>query len=358
MAAGIISCTKKKKEYRMSFENIRKIPSPEEIIELSPLSEDLKKIKAARDAELKRIIAGESGKFLVIVGPCSAEDEDPVCSYVALLAKLYEKVQDKLFIVPRIYTNKPRTTGEGYMGMLHQPNPIDEPNMADGILSLRKLHIRSMRESGLTAADEMLYTNNLAYVSDILSYIAIGARSVEDQQHRLTASGIDVPVGMKNPTSGDLTVMYNSIQAAQSSHSFIHQDYEVKTNGNEFAHAIMRGSVNKHGFSIPNYHYEDLLFAADMYNKRNLRNPFIIIDTNHANSGKNFAEQPRIAKEVLHSRKYSNDIRGIVRGLMIESYIQEGAQKIGGNTYGKSITDPCLGWSQTEELLYYMADNV
>jgi 3-deoxy-7-phosphoheptulonate synthase len=328
------------------------------MIETAPLTPQLAAVKAARDAELKKIVTGESNRFLVVIGPCSADEEDPVCDYVARLAAVNEKVRDKLFLVPRIYTNKPRTTGEGYKGMLHQPDPKHGPNLADGILALRRLHIRAIRESGLTAADEMLYTDNLAYVMDILSYIAIGARSVEDQQHRLTTSGIDLPVGMKNPTSGDLAVLFNSIQAAQSSHSFLYQGQEVETDGNELAHAVLRGSVNKQGASIPNYHYEDLLFAAELYAQRGLRNPLVLIDTNHANSGKNHREQPRIVKEVLHSRKCSDQLKKVVRGLMVESYLEEGAQKISERVYGKSITDPCLGWPETEALLYYIAENV
>jgi 3-deoxy-7-phosphoheptulonate synthase len=274
------------------------------------------------------------------------------------LAKVYGKVRNKLFIIPRIYTNKPRTTGEGYMGMLHQPNPTEESNMLDGILAIRRMHTRVMNESGMTAADEMLYTDNLVFCEDMLSYIAIGARSVEDQQHRLTASGIDLPVGMKNPTSGDFNVMFNSIQAAQGSHSFIYQGNEVRTSGNPLAHAVMRGSVNHRGTSIPNYHYEDLSLAVEMYQRRGLQNPMIILDVNHSNSGKLFYEQPRIAKEIIHSRKYSDSIRRMVRGLMIESYIEEGAQKIGEHVYGKSITDPCLGWEESEKLIYYIAENV
>jgi len=341
----------------MSFEKIRRIPTPEEIIDIAPLSEDLKQLKASRDEELRKTIAG-SGRFLVIVGPCSADDGNAVCDFVSRLAGTYEKLREKLFIVPRIYTNKPRTTGEGYMGMLHQPVPEDAPNMADGIIALRRLHIRAMRESGLTAADEMLYTDNLDYVSDILSYIAVGARSSEDQQHRLTASGIDVPVGVKNPTSGDMTVLFNSIQAVQGGHSFIYHGYEVQTKGNEYAHAILRGAVNQHGMNIPNYHYEDLLYAAELYEKRDFRNPCVVIDVNHSNSAKQYEQQPRIVKDVLHSRQHSETIGKLVRGVMIESYIEEGAQTVSGHVYGKSITDPCLGWEETERLLYYIAENV
>lgn len=341
----------------MSFAKIQKIPEPGEFISLVPLSVQQKKLKAQRDKQLEDIVRGVDNRFIVIVGPCSANEEDAVCDYVSRLAEVNEKVSERLFLIPRVYTNKPRTTGEGYKGMLHQPDPNEAPNMVEGIMSIRKMHQRVIAESGLTAADEMLYTDNLDYVSDMLSYIAIGARSVENQQHRLTTSGIDMPVGMKNPTSGDLTVMYNSVQAAQAKHVFIYQGYEAETSGNPLAHAILRGSVNKHGDNIPNYHYEELVFAAEMYAARGLANPMIIVDTNHANSRKCFYEQPRIAKEVLHSRKYNPAIRRVVRGFMIESYIEEGAQKPNEHVYGKSITDPCLGWKDTEALLYYLADN-
>ncbi|MDR2904174.1 MAG: 3-deoxy-7-phosphoheptulonate synthase [Clostridiales bacterium] len=343
----------------MSFKNIRQLPSPVEVVGLVPLSEESKKAKAARDAEIKKIVEGKSGKFLLIIGPCSAEEEGAVCDYVLRLAKVQEKVAKELLIVPRIYTNKPRTTGEGYKGMLHQPNPEEAPNMLDGILSIRKMHVRAIAESGLSAADEMLYPDNLVYMEDLLSYIAIGARSVENQQHRLTSSGIDLPVGMKNPTSGDLTVMYNSVNAAQASHNYIYQNHEVQTSGNPLAHAIMRGSVNKHGESIPNYHFEDLIFSSELYLKRGLLNPMIVVDTNHANSRKLYYEQPRIAKEVLHSRRYNSTVRQLVRGLLIESYIEPGNQEISENRiYGKSITDACLGWTETEELIYYIAENI
>lgn len=341
----------------MSFTIKRKIPTPEEILSRTPLTEELKKIKLKRDKELADIIEGKIDKFLVIIGPCSANEEEAVCDYVYRLAGIQEKLQEKLLIVPRIYTNKPRTTGEGYKGMLHQPRPEEEPNILEGIYSIRKMHIRAISESHLTAADEMLYPDNLIYVEDMLSYIAIGARSVENQQHRLTSSGVDGAVGMKNPTSGDLSVMFNAIYAAQSSHNFIYQNHEVETSGNPLAHAIMRGSVNKHGNNIANYHYEDLYFAYEMYMQRGLLNPAIVIDTNHSNSGKNYKEQPRIVKEILNSRKYNKDIEKIVKGFLIESYIEEGSQGVDGHIYGKSITDGCIGWAQTEELLYYIADN-
>lgn len=342
----------------LSFRKIREIPSPEEIIAQVPLSEKLKKMKSERDEEIKSIVKGESDKFLIIIGPCSADDEDAVCEYVYRLAQINEKVKEKLFIIPRIYTNKPRTTGEGYKGMMHQPNPEEEPNMLDGILKIRRMHVRAMNESGMTSADEMLYPDNLIYVEDMLSYIAIGARSSENQQHRLTSSGIDLPVGMKNPMSGDLNVMYNSINAAQMNHTYIYQGNEVETSGNPLCHAIMRGSVNKHGENIPNYHYEDLLFSCNLYSERDLKNPLIIVDTNHSNSKKQYLEQPRIAKDIIISRKINETIRKNVRGLLIESYLEEGSQKISEKIFGKSITDACIGIKQTEELLLYLADNV
>ena len=342
----------------MSFTNIRKMPTPEEIISENPLPEHLKKIKAERDAEIKDILTGKSNKFILIIGPCSADSEDSVCDYISKLAEVNEKVKDTLFIVPRIYTGKPRTTGEGYKGIMHQPDPHKATNMVEGVSAIRKMNIRAISESHLTAADEMLYPANLPFVSDLLTYIAVGARSVENQQHRLTASGIDVPVGMKNPTSGDLNVMFNSIRAAQSCHDFAYGGYEVKTSGNPFAHAIMRGSVNKHGDNIPNYHYEDLTRATEMYYNKGYENPSIIIDTNHSNSNKKFYEQPRIVKEVLHNRKYNDTLKKIIKGFMIESYIEEGNQQIDDYIYGKSITDPCLGWDATEKLIYYMAERV
>ena len=330
------------------------------MVERVPLSAELKKIKKERDNVLCNIIEGKDDRFLLVIGPCSADDEDTVLQYLTRLAKVYEKFKDKLFIVPRIYTGKPRTTGEGYKGMVHQPDPTLAPNMADGIAAIRKVHVRCIQETGLTAADEMLYTDNLVYCEDLLSYIAIGARSVENQQHRLVSSGIDIPVGLKNPTSGDLSVMFNGIKAAQSPHTFIFRGDEVETTGNPLAHAIMRGSVNRHGEDIQNYHYEDLERAVEMYYKRGLKNPVIVVDTNHSNSGKRHQAQSRIAKDILYSRNHNTDIKKVVRGLMIESYLLDGRQDIDGNTYqlGRSITDPCLGWDATEELLYYIAENV
>lgn len=340
----------------MSFQFITKIPTPAEIKEQFPLSMKLAELKEQRDIQIKKVFTGESDKFLLIIGPCSADNEDAVCDYVSRLSKLSEKVSDKIIMIPRIYTNKPRTTGMGYKGMLHQPDPEGKPDLLAGLLAIRKMHIRVMEETNLTAADEMLYPENYRYFSDILSYVAIGARSVEDQQHRLTVSGMDIPAGMKNPTSGDLSVMLNSVIAAQSGHTFIYRGWEVKTDGNPYTHTILRGAVNKHGQCIPNYHYEDLIGLYNMYLEHNLVNPGVIVDTNHSNSAKQYIEQIRISKEILHSRKHSNDIRNFVKGLMIESYIEPGAQKVGEHVYGKSITDPCIGWEQTEKLIYDIAD--
>lgn len=341
----------------MSFQFIKQLPSPDEIKEQSPVSEKIKMIKEERDQLIRDCITGASEKFLVIVGPCSADNEDAVCEYTNRLAKIQEKVADRLVIVPRIYTNKPRTTGEGYKGMLHQPDPEAQPDVLAGILAIRHMHIRSIEETGLTSADEMLYPDNWHYLSDLLSYVAIGARSVENQEHRLMVSGLEIPVGMKNPTSGDFSVMLNSVVAAQGSHDFISRGWEVKTDGNPLTHTILRGAVNKHGNTIPNYHYEDLQLLLEMYGERELANPAVIIDANHSNSGKKYQQQIRIVKEVLHSRLVSKDIQNLVKGVMIESYLVEGCQKIGPNhIYGKSITDPCLGWEDTEKLLYTIAE--
>lgn len=340
----------------MSFEYIRKLPTPDEIKDQFPLSTQLQELKKNRDNEIKKVFTGESNKFLVIVGPCSADNEDAVCEYVSRLAKVNEKIKDKLILIPRIYTNKPRTTGEGYKGIVHQPDPEKGTDFLQGLIAMRKMQLHAMDVSELTAADEMLYPENWGYVSDILSYVAIGARSVEDQQHRLVVSGFDVPAGMKNPTSGDLSVMLNSVYAAQQSHPFIYRGWEVTTEGNPLAHTILRGAVNKHGNSLPNYHYEDLNLLLEKYNERDLINPACIVDANHNNSGKKHEQQVRIVKEIMHSRKLSNDIHHLVKGVMIESYLEEGCQKIGEHIYGKSITDPCLGWKDTEDLLYYLAD--
>ena len=321
-----------------------------------PVTEEMAALKEQRDAEIKDIIAGRSKKFMLIIGPCSADNEDAVIDYILRLRKVQEKVADKIFIVPRIYTNKPRTTGKGYKGLLHQPDPNMNEDMLKGIIAVRETHIRAVKETGFTCADEMLYPENHRYLSDLLSYVAVGARSVEDQQHRLTASGLDIPVGMKNPTSGDFSVMMNSITAAQSSHTFIYRGWEVTSKGNPYAHAILRGYVNKRGRSLPNYHYEDLITVCDMYHEEGLENPAIILDTNHANSGKKYMEQIRISKEVLHSMRSNADIGNMVKGLMIESYIEDGCQAIGDGVYGKSITDPCLGWEKSERLIYELAE--
>ncbi len=338
----------------MIFE--RKLPIPKEVKELYPLSAELGRIVEERNNELKEIFAGKSDKFILIIGPCSADNEDSVLDYISRLRKVQDKVADKIFIVPRIYTNKPRTTGDGYKGMLHQPNPNEKPDMYKGIVTIREMHMRALKETGFSCADEMLYPENYRYLSDILGYVAIGARSVENQQHRLTASGITVPVGMKNPTSGDISVMMNSITAAQHKHTFIYRGWEVHSEGNPYAHAILRGYVNKHGQAIPNYHYEDLLHLCESYSEINLVNPAVIVDANHSNSGKKYLEQIRIVKEVLHSCRHDADVKKLVKGVMIESYIEDGAQKIGECIYGKSITDPCLGWEKSERLIYDIAE--
>ena len=341
----------------MSFEFIRKLPTPDEIREQYPVSPELQALKKQRDAEIADVFTGKSNKFLVVIGPCSADNEDAVCEYVNRLARVNDKVKDKLILIPRIYTNKPRTTGDGYKGIVHQPDPEKAPDMLAGLIAIRKMHIHAIQESAFTCADEMLYPENYRYLSDILSYVAVGARSVEDQQHRLTVSGMDVPAGMKNPTSGDYSVMLNSVVAAQGSHRFIYRSWEVETTGNPLAHTILRGAVNKHGEAIPNYHYEDLRLLWEKYQEKNLQNPAVIVDTNHSNSNKRYEQQVRIAKEVLHSRMVDPELHKLVKGFMIESYIEPGNQKIGGNhIYGKSITDPCLGWEESEKLLYTIAE--
>ncbi len=342
----------------MGFEFIREVPKPKEIISSLPLTKDLAEVKKARDREIRKIFTRESDRFLLVIGPCSAHDEDAVCDYIARLAALQEEVKDRILIVPRIYTNKPRTTGIGYKGMAHQPNLQEEPNIVEGIKAIRRMHLRALKESHLPAAEEMLYPDNYAYLEDVLSYVAVGARSVENQQHRLSASGFDIPVGMKNPTSGDIDVMLNSIQAAQAPHILTYNRWEVKTKGNPLTHAVLRGSVNQAGVSIPNYHYEDLIRIAEAYKKRDLANPAIIIDTNHNNSNKQYADQPRIALEVMHSRKHSKLLREMIRGFMIESFIEEGSQKVTENVYGKSVTDPCLGWKDSEKLVRKLAEMV
>lgn len=338
------------------IKTIRSIPSPEELKQQIPLQPHLVKIKKQRDEEIRNIFEGKSDKFILVIGPCSADNEDAVCEYVSRLAKVQEKVEDKILIVPRIYTNKPRTNGLGYKGMLHQPNPENAPDICAGILAIRKLQARAIGESHLTAADEMLYPENFIYFDDMLSYHAIGARSVENQLHRLVSSGVNEPVGMKNPTSGDLTVMMNSIVAAQLSHVFMYRQDEVCTTGNPLAHVILRGSVNKHGDNISNYHFEELVRTAGMYEEYDLKNPSIIVDTNHSNSNKNFFEQIRIAKEIVNNKNYNSTLKKIVKGLMIESYIEEGRQEISGHVYGKSITDACLGWADSERLIYDIAE--
>ncbi len=335
---------------------VRKLPVPQDIKAQYPVSDKIAKLKEERDIQIRDIITGGSNKFILVIGPCSADREDSVIDYITRLRGVQEKVEDKILIIPRIYTNKPRTTGDGYKGMLHQPNPEQNEDMLEGVIAIRKLHMRAVNETGFTCADEMLYPENYRYLSDILSYVAIGARSVENQKHRLTASGLDIPVGMKNPTGGDLSVMMNSITAAQHPHTFIYRGWEVKTTGNDLAHSILRGYVDKNGKSMSNYHYEDLLTLCELYEQSGLKNPGVIVDTNHANSGKRYLEQERIAKDVIHSCKNSSDIKKLVKGLMIESYIEDGAQKPQDGVYGKSITDPCLGWDKTEKLIYDIAD--
>jgi 3-deoxy-7-phosphoheptulonate synthase len=342
----------------LSFEYLRQIPSVNEILSQMPLAEPLKKIKKERDRQISDVFKGKSDKFILIIGPCSADDEDAVCEYVARLAKLQDEVKDKLVLVPRVYTNKPRTTGEGYKGMMHQPNPKEKPNIVEGLKSLRRMHLRLLKESALTSADEMLYPSNYPYLEDVLSYVTVGARSVENQQHRLTVSGMDIPVGMKNPTGGDLGVMLNSVQAGQAGHVFIYRGWEVKTPGNPLVHCILRGAMSQHGQYIPNYHYEDMIRLSEMYHKRLLANPAIIVDTNHANSGKKFEEQPRIAKDIMRGIRSSRALKAVVKGLMIESYLEEGSQEITGKVFGKSITDPCLGWEDSRKLVLRLAEYV
>lgn len=342
----------------MSFIFKKKVISPTELKQAYPLSEKDKQVKENRDEEIKKVLSGESDKFLVVIGPCSADNEDSVLDYVSRLAKVQEKVKDKLIIIPRIYTNKPRTTGEGYKGIVHQPDPNKKPNLNEGLKAVRRMHLRSFKETGLSSADEMLYPENTPYVEDILSYVAIGARSVENQQHRLVASGMTNPIGMKNPTSGDFSVMLNSIVAAQGKHSFIYRDYEVETTGNEYAHAVLRGAVNKHGQSIPNYHYEDLILLYNLYKERDLINPSLVIDVNHANSNKDYSQQPRIVHEIMYNRSINSDLTKFIKGVMIESYIESGRQDTHEHVYGKSITDPCLGWEESEKLIYSLADQI
>ena len=336
----------------------RKLPIPQEVKAEFPLTERMAQVKAQRDAEIQAVFDGKSDKFILIIGPCSADHSEPVLEYISRLRTIADQVADKIIIIPRIYTNKPRTTGQGYKGMLHQPDPEAQPDMYKGIVAIRELHMAALRDYDFSCADEMLYPENHRYLSDLLSYVAVGARSVENQQHRLTASGLGIPVGMKNPTGGDLGVMMNSIVAAQSSHTFLYRGWEVTSEGNQYAHAILRGYIDYAGRSVSNYHYEDLLRVEELYAKSNLTNPSIIVDTNHNNSGKKYLEQIRIAKDIVHSRNHNGDIKRLVKGLMIESYIEDGAQGIGEHTFGKSITDPCLGWEKTERLILDLAQTL
>lgn len=342
----------------MNMQFFRKLPIPQQVKQEYPVTPEMEAVKKTRDEEIQAIFKGESDKFILVIGPCSADHREPVIEYISRLRDLQDKVSDKIFIIPRIYTNKPRTTGEGYKGMLHQPDPDEKPDMYKGIVAIRELHMSALKDFGFTCADEMLYPENHRYLSDLLAYVAVGARSAENQQHRLTASGLDVPVGMKNTTGGDLSVMINSIKAAQASHTFIYRGWEVKSSGNPYAHAILRGYVDFAGKSVSNYHYEDLVKLNELYLASGLVNPTVIVDTNHNNSGKRYLEQIRIANEVVSSRNYNRDVKKLVKGLMIESYIEDGAQKIGEHTFGKSITDPCLGWEKTEHLVLDIADKL
>ena len=337
---------------------LRKLPIPQQIKNKYPLSDEMKIIKQEREEEIKAIFVGKSDKFLLIIGPCSADNKEAVLDYIGRLRTVEDEVKDKILIIPRIYTNKPRTTGDGYKGMLHQPNPDENPDMLNGILAIRDLHMTALKDYGFTCADEMLYPENFRYLSDLLAYVAVGARSVENQQHRLTSSGLGIPVGMKNPTSGDLSVMMNAIKAAQHKHTFIYRGWEVQSEGNPYAHAILRGFTDFTGKNISNYHYEDLVKLDELYRTSGLLNPSAIIDANHANSGKQYLEQIRIAKDVVYSRNHNKDIKNLVKGIMIESYIEDGSQKIGEHIYGKSITDPCLGWEKSKDLIYKIADSL
>ena len=342
----------------MSMNFHRKLPIPKEVKEEFPLTERMMQVKAKRDSEIRAAFDGSCDKFILVIGPCSADHKEPVLEYMSRLRKLYEQVADKMIIIPRIYTNKPRTTGKGYKGMLHQPDPEAKPDMYKGIVAIRDLHLSALRDYDFSCADEMLYPENYRYLSDLLSYVAIGARSVENQQHRLTASGIEAPVGMKNPTGGDLSVMMNAIVAAQSSHTFLYRGWEVTSDGNPYTHAILRGYIDYAGRNVSNYHYEDLLRVEELYEKSNLTNPSVIVDTNHNNSGKKYLEQIRIAKDIVHSRNENPDIKRLVKGLMIESYLEDGAQGTGEHVFGKSITDPCLGWEKTERLILDLAEKL
>lgn len=340
----------------MNMEFKRRMPTPQAVKEMYGITEEMAEKKRSTDQALQHIFTGTDNRLVLIIGPCSADREDAVLDYITRLRDVQERVADKILIIPRIYTNKPRTTGEGYKGMLHQPDPNQSPDMLKGLIAIRKLHMRALEQTGFSCADEMLYPENHHYLSDMLSYVAVGARSVENQLHRLTASGLDIPTGMKNPTSGDLSVMMNAITAAQHPHTFVYSNWEVHSKGNPLAHAILRGSSNQHGRATPNYHYEDLQLLCELYAESGLQNPAVIVDTNHSNSGKHWDEQPRIAKEILHSCRHSEDVRRMVKGMMIESYLVDGNQKPDGGVYGKSITDPCLGWEKTEKLILELAD--
>ncbi len=342
----------------MNMKFYRKLPIPQEVKAQYPVSEEMAEVKRQRDEEIAKVFSGESDKFLLIIGPCSADKSEPVLEYIGRLKKVYEQVSEKIIIIPRIYTNKPRTTGDGYKGMLHQPDPQGHPDMLGGIVAIRQLHMTALRDYGFTSADEMLYPDNHRYLSDLLSYVAVGARSVENQQHRLTASGLDIPVGLKNPTGGDLSVMMNAIKAAHHSHTFIYRGWEVQSMGNPLSHAILRGYQTTDGKTVSNYHYEDLLHLNELYSVSGLENPAVIIDTNHANSGKKYEEQIRISFDVLNSMKSNHDIRRLCKGLMIESYLVDGCQKVGGSVFGQSITDPCLGWEKTQQLIFDIADRL
>ena len=336
----------------------RKLPIPKEVKNEFPVTESMAQVKAKRDESIRAVFDGSSDKFILVIGPCSADHKDPVLEYLSRLHRIEEQVSDKIILIPRVYTNKPRTTGQGYKGMLHQPDPEAKSDMYKGILAIRDLHLSALRDYGFSCADEMLYPENYRYLSDLLSYVAVGARSVENQQHRLTASGIEVPVGMKNPTGGDLTVMMNSILAAQNSHTFLYRGWEVTSEGNPYAHAILRGYVGYSGRNVSNYHYEDLLYVKELYEKSGLQNPSVLVDTNHNNSGKQYLEQIRIAKDIVYSRSQNADIKRLVKGLMIESYLEDGAQAAGEHVFGKSITDPCIGWEKTERLIYDIAEKL
>ncbi len=342
----------------MNMEFYRKLPIPMKVKEEYPVTEEMSARKKARDEEIKAVFEGRSDKFILVIGPCSADHREPVLDYVSRLCRVQEEVKDKIIIIPRIYTNKPRTTGAGYKGMLHQPDPDEKPDLLKGIVAIRELHRSALSDYGFSCADEMLYPDNHRYLSDLLSYVAVGARSVENQEHRLVSSGLDIPVGMKNPTGGDLNVMMNSIKAAHGSHTFLYRGWEVKSKGNPYAHAILRGYVDFSNKNVSNYHYEDLLKVSSLYEESGLANPSVIIDTNHSNSSKKHLEQIRIAKEIIDSRAQNENIKKLVKGLMIESYIEDGAQSVGEHIYGKSITDPCLGWEKTEKLILELADKL